>query len=240
MNRKIQTAAFASVLVCCFSQATAQDSAIDPTPLQPSDFMASPGTGYPGTLSLPELMEAMLGDVDLDQADVRVEFGFTLVKDGNRITGPGSLDGLPVEQSLQSVESGFGQSARDSARIDEISMTVPFNVSRDLENYPGGLHEYGRMMENMLSQLVVSDASSADDKNRDQPEGLHSPVLNQPNCGGFSVGSTITTTIDPGCLGIVSNTYQCMTVSIGGEMRNDWINTDSNWMPPADVIGICP
>jgi len=80
-----------------------------------------------------------------------------------------------------------------------LSIDIPFS-SLDYIDDQGVFDVYnmGAKIDEVLSILTPDQYN----------KGLGDP-LNQKNCGGFPVGTTITDTRDMGCLGSITNVYEC-------------------------------
>ena len=171
---------------------------------------------YPGNFSPAEVMAEEVERIRA--ADIDAEISFTVaigaVKNDNARVQ--SLEGLPIEQP--SPESS----------IDEVTVEVPFQASEFRDEETFDYEAFTQHIEKTLKPLRAADTAQ-----KAQKHSTEGGALNQPNCGGYPLGTVVTVHTESCLLGNITNQYTCMeNPTTGGR---DWNLTSSQWFPPSDT-----
>ncbi|MCF6225174.1 MAG: hypothetical protein L3J22_02575 [Xanthomonadales bacterium] len=200
---------------------------VAPVNAQITTAVEAGGVGYPGSYTIADIVDDHIAKtfaVDPD-AKINIIVSIPIIKNNQVLVNDLSgLPGLPVNKSA------------DEEAITNAAIEIPFAVD-DFKT--GGELDSLAFLDHLSSSLErLTIPSPMQSKSKDSGSFTQGGGLeNSSNCGGYSVGTTLTVTTSSCMFGTISNTYTCQSNPATG--RNDWYITSSYSLPP-DVACIAP
>ncbi len=181
---------------------------------------------YSGELSPAELMTEefhRITDLDAD-AEISFKVSVPVVEKGKVLVN--SVDGLPL-----------GNDERNNPPT-AATVTVPFSTSefQDANGLNAGSFEAA--VDDTLRNLRQDSNSGVALQGKVKGSTTQSGALNQPNCGGYPLGTVVTVRTESCLLGTTINEYTCSINPNTGQKA--WYLTSSQWIPPPSATSCFP
>lgn len=181
---------------------------------------------YGGGLSAEELMVRVAEDALAQDPDAVVSFEISVEAVVDGVQTIGDVKGLPGLED-QSVDGVLAQ----GSEISSATISIPIIVS---QYQVDGILD-SQLMSSSLAEMLANLRERESEKRKGEDFSIQH-FGNQSNCGGYPLGTRVTTTSVSCIFGTTVSRYQCLPNADGGK---DWFLTGQDHFPP-DVACLDP